>query len=114
MCLGEIEHALSLSKPKIVFASSSTIDRIVNIAKRNSFIKNIMVFGNASNYAHVQNFYSFINDPTIDTNLNTFKSAAHSIATKPTLILCSSGTTGLPKGVKLSERNVMVSQAQHL
>ena len=114
MNLGEIDHAWKLSKPRIVFASPSTIDRVVNVAKQNSFIQVIVVFGRTSSYAHVQDFQSFINNPKIQTNVQRFQCAPQDIRKQPALILCSSGTTGLPKGVQLSQISVMIGIAQHL
>ena len=108
-----MDHLLKLTKPKVLFASASTIDRIVNVAKDNLFIKKIIVFGNTSIRANVQDFHSFFGNQSILTNFREFKCSAQNITTKTALILCSSGTTGVPKGVQLSEKNVMIGIAQH-
>lgn len=46
-----------------------------------------------------------------DSNEN-FRSEPQNISDNVALILCSSGTTGLPKGVQLTQKNVMIGIEQ--
>lgn len=104
--LGEVDHALNLSKPKIVFCSKQTIERITKVAKNNKFIKKIVVFSDTPTNQHVYSFNQLMEDQTIPSQafLNCLKADKNEDVA---LIVCSSGTTGLPKGVQLSQSNVL-------
>lgn len=43
---GELNHVLSLSKPKFVFCSPNTINKMVNILNEQPYIQKLVLFGN--------------------------------------------------------------------
>lgn len=101
----ETQHAVSLSKPKIIFSGSEFRDKIKSVQSANPFIQNVISFGDEFDRLmkkqDVVSKKSFVCDKQIiDDNV--------------AFILCSSGTTGLPKGVQLTQKNVMVSAESYM
>lgn len=41
--LDELEHAVRLSKPKIIFTTPNGVDKSINVSKRNDFLKTVVV-----------------------------------------------------------------------
>lgn len=74
------------------------------IQSANPFIKNIIFFGDEFDRLMKQ----FDSLSTVK-----FICEKQSIDDNVAFILCSSGTTGLPKGVQLTQKNVMVSVDQY-
>ncbi|CAB3245736.1 unnamed protein product [Arctia plantaginis] len=103
----EMTHVLNISKPKMIFASEVGLKRNIATMKSISSIKKIIQF----------------NGPLVDETVIDFKRVG--VKTDPqlfepvevqgwadtVLILYSSGTTGLPKGVMLTHLNALYSAA---
>ncbi|KAG4067360.1 hypothetical protein HA402_000351 [Bradysia odoriphaga] len=108
----EIEHAFSLSKPKIVFASPATIDKILRVTAKHSSIEAVVVFGerNEVNDDTVIDFKTFCCNANAARN---FECQPQDVLENVSLILLSSGTTGQPKGVMITQYNIMVGLHQH-
>uniref|UniRef100_A0AAG5CN84 Luciferin 4-monooxygenase n=1 Tax=Anopheles atroparvus TaxID=41427 RepID=A0AAG5CN84_ANOAO len=107
---GEFEHAFYLSKPKIVFVSPFSAERVIKVARRNrDFVKRIFLFGGANPYGADIILYDELLSQTAAINPLTFPIAPTYMDEHVALIMCSSGTTGLPKGVQLTQRNVIAS-----
>lgn len=53
MFLGEINHTVNISRPKLMFVSSTAIVNVVKVAEKNTCIQNIILFD-----GHGENFYS--------------------------------------------------------
>ena len=97
-----------------MFASPSTVDRVVKVAKQNSFIEKVIVFSDQSiNKSVVITLETFIQNSSFENDPSKL-CQPQSVAKKVAVILYSSGTTGLPKGVEITERNLMYSVAQIL
>ncbi|XP_072396743.1 luciferin 4-monooxygenase-like [Diabrotica undecimpunctata] len=110
----ELRHVLTLYRPEIIFCSNTTIKKFWNLQKEFSFIKKlIIIYGDeAFGVENIQSFKTrFLGSDIIRPEL--FKpydeeDPVHHLA----FILSSSGTTGLPKGVMLTDRNFLVRIAQ--
>lgn len=115
--LGELHHAISLSKPKIIFASSLYFDKVNKVRAQNSFIDNLVVFDDdrtdVSIFTRSNDVLSYQSLLSTKMNIIHFKCEPQKMKENVSLILCSSGTTGLPKGVQLTQFNLLVANVQH-
>lgn len=104
---------MGLSKPKIVFATPNTVRKIVEANQQGQFVERFIVFGEAADASDVEKFDLFFNDPHIHERVEDFVCKPQDMLNNIALILCSSGTTGMPKGVQLTQNNVALGCAQH-
>lgn len=95
----EIIHVLSLARPSVIFATSDSIEQISRIADQLKFIKNVFVYDNDYGRTH---------DGT-DRDVDTFVCQPQDVCSRTAIILLSSGTTGMPKGVELTQLNIFAS-----
>lgn len=102
----ELEHAMSLSQPKVVFASGSVCEKVANVAHKTSFVKNVICFDKNVRVKNIKEFQNFLNNPKAKS-AEPFQVGATNVNENVVIILCSSGTTGLPKGVQLSQLNIL-------
>ncbi|XP_053661541.1 uncharacterized protein LOC128710510 [Anopheles marshallii] len=106
----EFDHALNLSKPRILFLSPYSAERVIKVARKNRhFIKHIFLFGEENPFGSDVTLYDEFLSRTNAINPYSFQIEPTNIEEHVALIMCSSGTTGLPKGVQLTQRNVMAS-----
>ncbi|XP_055587004.1 luciferin 4-monooxygenase [Uranotaenia lowii] len=108
---GELEHGLKLARPKAIFISPEILDKMVKVVRRLNLPVKLIVFGedvNLSLYPEAVKFSSLINRPP---PLGKFSPAAVNAKDHVALIVLSSGTTGLPKGVELTHANIMTTVA---
>ncbi|KAH8271443.1 hypothetical protein KR018_010792 [Drosophila ironensis] len=105
----EVDHAINLSKPKIIFASKITLDRVAKVASRNKFVKGIISFsGNSKNFKNIYSLRELMDNDKFKTKPD-FLSPVANKNEDVSLIVCSSGTTGLPKGVQLTQMNLLAT-----
>lgn len=99
---------MSITKPRMVFASALTINRVISAVGNIDSVRDIVLIGRQTPGplpCTVRRLSDFIsqsivhNKPFIPARVNPEKD--------PCLILCSSGTTGLPKGVELTSLNFL-------
>ncbi|XP_029713865.2 luciferin 4-monooxygenase [Aedes albopictus] len=102
----ELAHALSMTRPKLIFVSSEVAQRVTAVNRKLKCAETIVTFGNGS--AGVIPFSDLLNRPM---QTYTFKSNPVDKQNHVALILLSSGTTGLPKGVQLTHSNIMTTIA---
>lgn len=105
----ELSHAFNLSKPKFIFGSNATMDKVFSVAKSLSYVKKLILIDNEPSqlWQGVTVWREFL-DPRLIENINFNPQPVDKLKTI-CLILCSSGTTGLPKGVQLSQQNFIVA-----
>ncbi|CAB3240784.1 unnamed protein product [Arctia plantaginis] len=103
----EMVHSVNISKPKYVFMSPDTYKNYYETILNTNIVEKFFAFGSAVSDPKLTSFDEFSRTyvdvqhfrPPTDTN---------GLA-RTALILYSSGTTGLPKGVKLTHFNLITS-----
>lgn len=105
---GELFHACSLSLPKIIFASHGTLDKVQRIKDQTKFIKKVFVYGDEFIGKSYGSFNVFIRNALVPSNEH-FDCPAQDKMENVAIIFCSSGTTGIPKAVQLSQNNLWFS-----
>lgn len=94
---GELKHTMSISQPSIVFCSQLTVQKLTTAQKELPFLRDVHVFGTPSYTDLLQN----------RVNPSTFQVEAFDSKNVVAALLCSSGTTGLPKCVELTHFNIV-------
>ncbi|XP_059611754.1 uncharacterized protein LOC132258444 [Phlebotomus argentipes] len=110
----EIKHVLDLTTPKLVFVTSSALGSIMEVSKGMKCIKEIIQIGNESDarVSGIARFDEILRDPKYRMSQEEFQlPSTSSLDAQDAFILMSSGTTGIPKGVVLSDRNVLEALA---
>lgn len=102
----ELKHALTISKPKYIFISTVALNTIRNILRELHWSpKVLMLTEHESGDVSWTSMHKVISSISND-NANAFQAAPVDVD-HVTAILCSSGTTGLPKGVMLTDKNII-------
>ncbi|XP_070499653.1 luciferin 4-monooxygenase-like [Chironomus tepperi] len=103
----ELKHALQLSKPKVIFASSFAIKTVISACKELQFVKYLILLDGQSLSENYISYQEFINAQS--DSFDVYQHVKRKVNTKDqtTVIFLSSGTTGLPKGVEITQRNIM-------
>lgn len=99
----------------MVFVSTSTLATAVKVANNCRYIEKLIVFGGNKKTANRQgclSYNAFVRDKKVKTNSNDFQCEPHQELDDVCLILYSSGTTGLAKGVQITQKNIMFTIAQ--
>ncbi|KYN03080.1 Luciferin 4-monooxygenase [Cyphomyrmex costatus] len=103
----EFQHILSIAKPRIVFVSERTESVLARILPQLSWKMELIQLNDQSLTANVRTLRDILNNEP-NVNYMEYKSVdIDDTSRHPWAILCSSGTTGLPKGVTLSHKNLM-------
>lgn len=109
----ELEHLLDITKPRIIFCSENNVYKFLDVKKKLNFITNVIVINSRKSIGDASTIEDFIRDQlgTNDVLPESFQPVNEDPATLSAFILCSSGTTGLPKGVMISHKNVATKVA---
>lgn len=103
---GELKHALTITKPKYIFTSVVALNNITSIFKELHWSPRVLLLNDYGNtnvpWISMYKGISSISDDYIDE----FQAVPVDTNNHVTAILCSSGTTGLPKGVMWTDKNI--------
>uniref|UniRef100_A0A2A4J232 Luciferin 4-monooxygenase n=1 Tax=Heliothis virescens TaxID=7102 RepID=A0A2A4J232_HELVI len=111
----ELVHTMSISKPKYVFLSPETYSAFYETMVGTKMVDKFFIFGDSVNDTNLLKFNdlikTYVNVTTFEPNCDPINGLAQTA-----LILYSSGTTGLPKGAKLTHLNLITSgnQPRHI
>ncbi|KRT82352.1 AMP-binding protein, partial [Oryctes borbonicus] len=105
---GELDHVVNLSKPKVIFCSEKTIKTFLHMLPRFPFVRKIILIGEETiNHPVVIRLSDILKDVDDDAPIDeTFEVTEVNPDEAIATILCSSGTTGLPKGVLTTHSNM--------
>lgn len=102
----ELDHATNLSKPKVFFCSNGSLKRVLGVAKKNKYIEHVIVFSDVSSSAQATSFKELMTSKKF-VSYPEFEAPSVNKDENVVLIVCSSGTTGMPKGVQLTQTNIL-------
>ncbi|XP_014372088.2 4-coumarate--CoA ligase 1 [Papilio machaon] len=104
---GELTHILQIIKPKFIFSSPIIAQNLYDCSKDLAFVKNIILFGEYDVVPSI--FYNELVKKHVD--IDDFMLADVNGAEDAVAVMCSSGTTGLPKAVMLTHVNFLTLSA---
>lgn len=101
LSLADTKHLMNQVKPKIIFASQDAVKLIEDALRETNINSEVVVFGEAASYAP---FSQFLKEKKDEAEFQPFEDVDER---GTALILFSSGTTGLPKGICLNHFSLM-------
>lgn len=108
--VGELLHASSLSLPKVIFASHGTLDKVQRVKDQCKFVKKVFVFGDEFIGKSYGSFNVFVRNAAVPSKAH-FDCPPQNKLDNIAIIFCSSGTTGVPKAVQLTQNNLWFSMS---
>lgn len=107
---GELIHVFELTKPKIVVVSAYAQKKILEACRQLSFIEKVILIDGETIDDYAVSFKDLLKKYE-SAKFNVEEQVAKKIdmADQVGVIMCSSGTTGLPKGVQITQLNIKSS-----
>lgn len=96
-------HVLQLTTPKVIFCSEKSVDVVLNAMKEKNYNPTVVVFGK---HVDAISFFDILRNCS-DAEAANFRYAELDDIKKTACIMHSSGTTGMPKGVELSNNTML-------
>lgn len=96
-------YVMRLTTPKIIFCSEKSVNVILNTIKESNYNPIVVIFGNhpdAISFSDILNMYT-------DAEVANFRRVEPDNIKQTTCIMLSSGTTGMPKGVEMSNYSLL-------
>ncbi|XP_029178686.1 4-coumarate--CoA ligase 1 [Nylanderia fulva] len=103
---GELIHALTISKPKYIFVSAIALNNLKNIFKELHWSPRVLLLNDYGNIDVSWISMNKVISSISDDNMDNFEAVPVDVNNHVTAILCSSGTTGLAKGVMWTDKNI--------
>ncbi|KAF2899751.1 hypothetical protein ILUMI_02533 [Ignelater luminosus] len=104
---GELHNALNVSKPKLIFCSKKALSKILELKQIFTFIKKIIILDVLQDVGDNESLSNFILQNS-DESYRNFRPLEFDCKEQVAAVLCSSGTTGLPKAVMITHTNLSV------
>lgn len=101
----ELLNILQIAKPKLVFVSSSTIKSMNDVKTSIPSIEKLINIDGDKSEVGILIYNDLVRNHVDVSSYNVVEVGIHN----PLVILCSSGTTGMPKGVVITHHNASVS-----
>lgn len=111
----ELNHAVNLLKPKLFFVSVTNYGKCFKLKQQYSFIDKLIFYAENDsevNFSLFKDAVSFNELLSRAPHSKNFICQAQNMKEHVALIQSSSGTTGLPKGVQITQFNVLISNTQ--
>nr|AOG75000.1 luciferase [Photinus scintillans] len=105
----ELHNSMNISQPTLVFVSKKGLNKIINVQKKLPIIQKIVIMDSKKDYQGYNSMHTFI-EAHLPPGFNEYDFVPESFDRDKTiaLIMNSSGSTGLPKGVALPHKNAIV------
>lgn len=97
-------YILQLIMPKIIFCSEKTVDVVLTAIKEKNCNSKVVVFGKHAGAISFSDILKNCND----VEVTNFRYVELDNIKKTACIMHSSGTTGMPKGVELSNYSILI------
>lgn len=104
----------------MIFTSLDYFEKLQVVRQQNAFVHKLIVYDdietNVSKLLRIDGVTTFrkiIDFQECSQYEGDFRCKAQPMKDNVSLILCSSGTTGLPKGVQITQFNLLIANVQH-
>ncbi|KAK9871402.1 hypothetical protein WA026_011655 [Henosepilachna vigintioctopunctata] len=104
--VGELNHILNFSKPKLIFATPSAASKLKQVKEKLDCVKHIILFDSNEENDIFLSFNNIIKGSEDENAISTFSVEKYNPKETVAAIFCSSGTTGTPKGVMITHDNI--------